>query len=504
MTQLLILAPIALFLAGLIFLSLRAEKSAGRSHFAGEYFLGDRSLKGFVLAMTLVATYGSVSSFVSGPGVAWQLGLGWVVFAAPQIIAGFLILGVAGKKMAVVSRAAGAITVIDLIRARFGEGRASRILADLLAVLMLVFFTTMMVGQFIGGAQIFSKAADVSYAAGLLMFGLVTVVYTAFGGFRTVAVTDTVCAVLMLVGMGALASSLLGAGGGLDAVMAQVAAAAPRGPGSEGTLLTPTSGGALGIPLLLSAWILVGFGTLGLPQSAVRCMSYRTSSDMHLAMIVSTAVCGALMIGMTTLGVFARGVLTLPLSDIGGSTDAVMPYLIANYMDPITAGVTLIGPLAATMSTVSSLLLAASSAIVKDLILRRFPEAAQDEARLRRRTKLLTALLGAAALALAVRPLDVIAWINMFAFGGLELAFLLPLIGGLFWRGATAGGALASVAGGIAVYLAVSIFKIPAGGFHAIVPGMTAALLLFWGVSAVTPPSPEHALDLFFPRRRAD
>ncbi len=88
-----------------------------QKQFAGEYFLGDRSLKGFVLAMTLVATYGSVSSFVSGPGVAWQLGLGWVVFAAPQIIAGFLILGVAGKKMAIVSRAVGAITVIDLIRA---------------------------------------------------------------------------------------------------------------------------------------------------------------------------------------------------------------------------------------------------------------------------------------------------------------------------------------------------------------------------------------------------
>ena len=129
-------------------------------------------------------------------------------------------------------------------------------------------------------------------------------------------------------------------------------------------------------------------------------------------------------------------------------------------------------------------------------------EAARDEARLRRRTKLLTALLGAAALVLAVRPLDVIAWINMFAFGGLELAFLLPLIGGLFWRGATAGGALASVLGGIAVYLAVSIFKIPAAGFHAIVPGMTAALVLFWGVSKLTPSSPGRALDLFFPRRR--
>ena len=122
----LILLPIALFLVMLMGLSLWAERAGRRNRFAGEYFLGDRSLKGFVLAMTLVATYGSVSSFVSGPGLAWQLGLGWVVFAAPQIIAGFLILGVAGKKMAVVSRAAGALTVIDMIRARYGDGRGGR------------------------------------------------------------------------------------------------------------------------------------------------------------------------------------------------------------------------------------------------------------------------------------------------------------------------------------------------------------------------------------------
>ena len=475
----LILLPIALFLVMLMGLSLWAERAGRRNRFAGEYFLGDRSLKGFVLAMTLVATYGSVSSFVSGPGLAWQLGLGWVVFAAPQIIAGFLILGVAGKKMAVVSRAAGALTVIDMIRARYGDGRGGRTLAALLAVLMLVFFTTMMIGQFIGGAQIFSKAAGVSYGWGLVLFGAVTVLYTAFGGFRAVAVTDTACAVLM----------------------ANVAAAAPRGAGSEGVLLSPTSGGALATSLLLSAWVLVGFGTLGLPQSAVRCMSYRRSSDLHQAMIVSTVVCGALMIGMTVMGVFARGMLDVPLSEMGGTTDAVMPYLIANYMDPVTAGVTLIGPLAATMSTVSSLLLAAASAIMKDLVLFHRPEAGRNEARLRMTTRLMTGALGLLALILALEPLDVIAWINLFAFGGLELAFLMPLIGGLFWRGATAGGALVSVAGSIAFYLAVTIFKIPMGGAHAIAPCMVVAAVLFVAGSRLTPASPAKAIDLFFPRR---
>ena len=200
---------------------------------------------------------------------------------------------------------------------------ATPALAALLAVLMLVFFTTMMIGQFIGGAQIFSKAAGVSYGWGLFLFGAVTVFYTAFGGFRAVAVTDTACAVLMLAGMGALGWNILETGGGLEAVMAKVAAAAPRGPGSEGVLLTPASGGALATSLLLSAWVLVGFGTLGLPQSAVRCMSYRRSSDLHQAMIVSTVVCGALMIGMTVLGVFARGGAALRNGRHDGCRDAV-------------------------------------------------------------------------------------------------------------------------------------------------------------------------------------
>ncbi|EJW99984.1 sodium/pantothenate symporter, partial [gut metagenome] len=203
MTECLVLLPIVVFLLVLIGLTLAAERRPRPAkHFAGDYFLGDRSLQGFVLAMTLVATYGSVSSFVSGPGIAWQLGFGWVVFAAPQIIAGFLILGVAGKKMALVSRAAGAITVVDLIRARFGDAKGAVWLADGLAVLILIFFTTMMVGQFIGGATIFAKAAGLDYTTGLLLFGVVTVLYTSFGGFRAVALTDTVCALLMLAGMG--------------------------------------------------------------------------------------------------------------------------------------------------------------------------------------------------------------------------------------------------------------------------------------------------------------
>ena len=207
---------------------------------------------------------------------------------------------------------------------------------------------------------------------------------------------------------------------------------------SSSPIFSPNANGALPWTLLFSAWILVGFGTAGLPQSAVRCMSYQSSADLHRAMIVSTIVCGALMIGITVIGVFARG---LPDFDLAGaSTDHVVPRLITQHLTPIEAGITLIGPLAATMSTVSSLLIAASSAVVKDLLLAARPELEHQPKVLLRISRWATLVLGLAAMAAAARPFDLIAWINMGSFGGLEVAFLFPLVLGLFWRRATCQG----------------------------------------------------------------
>lgn len=485
-----IFAPLVVFFAVLVALSFWQTK-VRTTYSISNYFLGDQSLKGFVLAMTLVATYGSVSSFVSGPGLAWQYGLGWVVFAAPQIITGFLVLGVLGKKLALVSRRISAVTVIDVLRARYRSDRVALVLS--LAV--LIFFFTMMIGQFIGGAQIFAQAAGIDYVDGLLLFGAVVVFYTSFGGFRAVAITDAVCAVLMLLGMFLLADSISMQAGGLSAIMERLAQVHGVD-GKAGALLEPTSAGALPLSLLFSAWILVGFGTVALPQSAVRCMAYRSTKDLHLAMLIGTVVCGALMIGMTLLGVLARGVIDDPVL-FGGNTDALIPYLIANHMSPLMAGLTLIGPLAATMSTVSSLLIAASSAVIKDILVHECPSLAGDSKRLYRYSRLVTLVLGGAALIFAIEPVDVIVWINMFAFGGLEIAFLWPLVLGLFWSRATAQGALASVIVGLVIYIALGVFKVDLLGWHAIVPSILLSLLVFVGVSLL---SKAHRKDpVFFP-----
>lgn len=470
-----IFVPLLLFLLALLFIA-RSEACKSGGDFIKSYFLGDRALQGFVLAMTLVATYGSVSSFVSGPGLAWRYGLSWVVFAAPQIITGFLVLGVLGKKMSLVSRRIGAITVIDVIVARF----KSSALGAFLSLSLLFFFIAMMVGQFIGGAQLISQAAGIHYVAGLLLFGSVVVLYTTFGGFRAVAITDTVCALLMLAGMGVLAADIIGEAGGLTLLMQKIAKDA--GAQQAAAFIDPTSCGALPLTLLFSSWILVGFATVALPQSAVRCMAYKSTQDLHLAMIVSTVVCGALMIGMTLLGFLARA--AVPESEaFGGNTDAMIPYLIAHHMNPWVAGITLVAPIAATMSTVSSLLIAASSAIIKDLILRRYSLLPDRSEQVARFAKICTFFIGLLSLILAINPFEIIVWINMFAFGGLEIAFLCPLVGGLFWSRATAKGAWVSVLGGLAVYAWACLAKPDLGGWHAVSPALVVSIISFVLVS---------------------
>ncbi len=500
------ISPVFVFfiiLLGMGFYIQKTSSDARAENYSKDYFIGGRSLGGFVLAMTLVATYSSVSSFLSGPGVAWEKGFGWVYYASTQVVAAFIVLGVLGKKMAVIGRRTESVTVVDVIRQRY----QSNVVAVISAIVIIVFFTTTMLGQFIGGAQIFSAATGLSYEMGLLFFAVVVVLYTTVGGFNAVAITDTACAIVMLIGMFCLGYAIISKGGGIDNIMAtinQVSATAVE-TGEGFNMLSPTaeSGGVATIPvqLYITQWMLCGVCTLGLPQSNVRCLSYKDTKSVHRAMIYGTIVVGAMMVGMHMLGVLSRGVLTsIPE---GASTDTVVPTLVANYMHPFLAGITIIGPLAATMSTISSLLIAGSSAIVKDIYMYQKESKGEkiDQKKVGKISLGVTAAMGIISVLMAVNPPDIIVWINMFAFGGLQTAFFWTFVLGLFWKKANATGALWGMVGGTAAYCITMALNIKVGQFHNIIIGMTVGLVCFLIGTMVGKPADEKVNKLFFPEK---
>ena len=493
MSSLVTLVPTCVFLIAALGIALAARRrsnSQGGS-FASRYYIGNRTLGGFVLAMTTVATYGSVSSFVGGPGQAWSIGWGWVYMAAVQVTALFLLYGILGKKMMLVSHKTGAVTVIDVIRRRYN----SNALAALSALIIVLFFAATMVAQFVGGAKLFASVTGYSYELGLAIFGIVVIVFTAIGGFRGVALTDALCGIVMLLGLVILACGLVNAGGGLEQLLQRAEANNPA-------IADPLSGGSMPYGLYFTQWLLVGIFTFCLPQSVVRCVGARDTKALRDAMVIGTVVIGFMMILGTSMGVLAAGVLTEPL-EAYGSVDGIIPTAIASCLPPVLAGVAIVGPIAASISTVSSLLITASSSIVKDLWMHAAASKGRElpEPRVVTASQAITLGVGVIVFVLSLVPPSVFWKINMFAFGGLETAFCWVLVMGLFWKRATKAGALASMAGGTLAYCACMALGFKLFGLHQIIIGISVSLLLMVVVSLLTKREDEQSLELFFPRK---
>lgn len=490
MSNFITLLPIVVFIFGMVGVGFYIQKKSEKDrseNYSKDYFIGGRSLGGFVLAMTLVATYGSVSSFVGGPGLAWARGFGWLYYASIQIAAAYLVLGVLGKKMAVIARRIDAVTIPDLIRHRY----QSNLLGTIAALVIVIFFSTQMVAQFIGGAKLFEAATGYSYLTGLVLFGVATIVYTSVGGFKAVAITDTVCAILMILGTMLIAGGLLRAGGGFENVMQTIRTDAPE-------LLDPFAGGLVTPALLMSGWFLVGFGLVGLPQSAVRNMSFKSTQAVHRAMIYGTVALGVMMVGMHLLGVLSRAVIT---DTTITNTDSIMPMLVMQTLPPILAGIAITGPLAASMSTISSLLIAASSALVRDIYEFHLEKKNRkvDQKKVSIISVAVTLVIGIIVFLFSIRPPDLIVWINLFAFGGLQTAFLWALLLGMFWKRANTTGALLSMVGGTGLYILLSAFNVSWFEMHNVVWGILFGLILFVAGSLATQPMDDRIGRLYFP-----
>lgn len=492
------LLPVLLFLLALLGISAyiqRTSKENRQKDFAKDYFIGGRTLGGFVLAMTTAATYSSVSTFVGGPGMAWVIGYGWLYMAIVQVVVIFLVLGVFGKKIALIAREIDAVTVIDVLRARYH----SNFLANLSALVIVAFFCATMVAQFVGAAKLFEAVTGFSYLTGLTMFGLIVVFYTTIGGFKGVAVTDACCAVAMIVGMCILMGGMMHAGGGFESMMTYISAQHPD-------MLEPLSRGKMPISLYISQWLLVGICTLSLPQSVVRGISYKDTKALHRAMIIGTVVIGAMTLVATWIGVLSKGILTQSLAAYGNSVDNIMPIAIVQSLSPFWAGVIIIGPIAATISTVSSLLLSSSSSIVKDVYMNIKGEKQQalSNNQIRLYSLAATIILGLLVYVVAIKPPSVIWQINMFAFGGLETAFFWVLIFGLFWPGANKYGAIAAMGGGVLIYCVTMALKLKVLDLHQIVLGVGLSLVLFFIGNSFGKPVDEKTLRTFFPEKFED
>ena len=163
-----------------------------RAGFLRKYFLGNRSLGAFAVALTAAVMSGG--TFMGFPSLVYSFG--WVVglWISSYMIAPMTILGILGKRIGQLARRTGAITLPDLFRERFG----SPALGLLTSLLVMGFLTAFLVAQFKAGALIMQivlpnqsigwftaadTSSDTGYRVGLAIFAATVILYTAYGGF---------------------------------------------------------------------------------------------------------------------------------------------------------------------------------------------------------------------------------------------------------------------------------------------------------------------------------
>ena len=231
----------------------------------------------------------------------------------------------------------------------------------------------------------------------------------------------------------------------------------------------------------IASFAAVGLPFIGVPQLLIRYMSARDDGEIRKARIMSLIVLFVFAFGAVTAGVAGRA-LYPGLDD----PERIFPVISSNLFPPVIAGMLLVVVLSAIMSTVDSLLLLASSSVVRDTY-QKIMGSEESDARLSNYGKLVTIVIGVIAVVLAVQEPRVIYHFVLASWSGLGSAFGPAMLGILYYRRITWEGVLCGMLGGfLASVVWLSFFKADYHGLYEAIPGFIAGFALTWAVSRMT------------------
>lgn len=443
-----IIVAFVLYLSAMIVIGLFYAKKNSSS---GDFFLGGRKVGPWMTALSAEASDMSGWLLMGLPGLAYLGGMKEAFWTALGLVVGtYLNWLIVAKPLRKCTIAFGdSITIPEFLTNRFKD--RSRILSAVSVVFIVLFFTIYTASGFVACAKLFNSVFGMSYHLGLLIGMVVILVYTIMGGYLAVCATDFVQGTLMFVALvvcGVVMTSVLG---GPSEAMAAVAAFGERavsgefGEAMQSRFLANQSYGAMSIVSAL-VW---GLGYFGMPHILVRFMGIRSNKEVALSRRVATvwvviALAGALLVG-------SLGTVYLPQVLSPAAAETVFSATIQRMFPAFIAGIFLCAILAAAMSTADSQLLVASSAFSRDIFKGLIKKDASEKQVLAV-SRVSVLVISAVAFVLALDENSSVFDLVSYAWAGFGATFGPLVLLALFWRGATARGAVSGLlAGGVTV-----------------------------------------------------
>lgn len=436
-----------------------------------DFFLGGGNIGPWMSAFSYGTAYFSAVVFIGFAGkVGWGFGYSgmWIgVFNAFIGVLGvWALLGWKIKKMSLEMKVS---TMSEFFEKRYN----SRFLKISTPVIIFIFMIPYSAAVFIGLSYLFTFSfTGLEYWHAVVFMGIFTTIYLVMGGYKSMAMIDTIFGMIMTVGVIILVILTIREGNGLPNITNTLHNIQPR--------LTEAIGPPGWWPLF-SLIILTSIAPFAMPQLIQKFYAIRDRKSVRVGMVASTFF--ALLIGTIAyfLGSTTRIFLNpkdTPAAFLSGgapNVDALMPELLTRVIPESLSIIILLLILSASMSTLAALVLISSSAVIKDLYAGMINKGASDK-KVTLLMRMASALFVLISMIIALLKPDTIVAILGISWGAIGSAFLGPFIWGLFWKRANKYGAIGSGLLGLAVCLILYVAGIPSPQAGTI--GMGVSLLL--------------------------
>ena len=396
------------------------------------FVLGGRSVGPWLTAFPYGPSFFSAVVFVGYAGqFGWKYGIAATWAGLGNAFIGSLLAWVVlGRRTRVMSQHLDSATMPEFFGKRFGSN-ALKLAASAIIFIFLIPYTASLYN---GLSRLFGMAFDIDYSICVIVMAILTGIYVIAGGYMATAINDFIQGIIMLVGIAAVILAVLNSQGGFLASLEKLAQVQGDSaiPGVYASFFGPDPVNLLGVVILTS------LGTWGLPQMVQKFYAIKSEAAISKGTVISTVFALVVSGGCYFLGGFGR--LFSDRIDIAANGyDSVIPTMLSG-LPAILIAVVVILVLSASMSTLSSLVLASSSTLTLDFIKGNIIKD-MDEKRQVRWMRGLVVVFIAISVVLALiqykSSVTFIAQLMGVSWGALAGAFLAPFLYGLYWKRTT-------------------------------------------------------------------
>ena len=418
-----------------------------------DFAVAGRSLPYWLLSFTFAGLWFGGGTVIGTTGVAFEYGF-WSTDAAwgviPDPYGAGLCLILAGLFYFNTLRKLKGVTLADFFEARFGKK------AGLLSTLVMIFgWVFFVAAQIVVFGKVFNSILGWSYNLSIWLGVILVVLYTIAGGLWSVALTDMVQMIIVLIGIIIAVPVGLNAVGGFSEIKASL-------PG-EMISFIPTFNpdfSTMGRWLpWIAGWMTIGLGSIASPDINQVAQAGATDRDVKWASITAGFIYwffGTLVVllGLIGAALVAKGTLTLEM--LGGDSELIMPVMIQQLFPLPLAVIFVSAILAAVMSSADGALLALSTLFTRN-ILPFFRKKTADPKKELLYSRLVVVIFAVVTTIIGISYPHAYLLMN-FGFDSLLAGLFVPLTLAIYWKRTTEKGFFAGVISGILVRVILSGF----------------------------------------------